>query len=60
MSMEHLMKMDREQLGILKIAKPKGKHLFDGFICEEYDEMIVDEYGRIIGDKKFVVIVQME
>ncbi len=43
------------QLRILKTAKPKGKHPFDGIICDECGEMVVEEYGRIKGDKKVCI-----
>jgi len=29
----------------------KENHSFDGFVCEEYGEMLVEQYGRIKGDK---------
>jgi len=34
---------------------PKEKHSFDGFVCEECGEMVVEEYGRIKGDKKVCI-----
>lgn len=27
-------------------------HSFDGFVCEECGEMVVESYGRVRGDKK--------
>jgi len=33
--------------------EPKGT--FAGFICEECGEMVVEKYGRIVGDKKLCI-----
>jgi len=30
---------------------PKEKHSFDGFVCEECGEMVVEQYGRVKGSK---------
>ncbi len=30
-------------------------HSFDGFVCEECGEMVVMQYGRIKGDRKFCI-----
>ena len=34
---------------------PKEKHSFAGFICEECGEMVVEQYGRVKGDKKVCI-----
>ncbi len=34
---------------------PKEKHSFDGFVCEECGEMVVEKYGRVKGDKKVCI-----
>ena len=34
---------------------PKEKHSFDGFICEVCGEMVVEQYGRVKGDKKVCI-----
>jgi formylmethanofuran dehydrogenase subunit E len=34
---------------------PKENHSFDGFVCEECGEMVVEKYGRIKGDKKVCI-----
>ncbi len=34
---------------------PKEKHSFEGFVCEECGEMVVEKYGRVKGDKKVCI-----
>jgi formylmethanofuran dehydrogenase subunit E len=34
---------------------PKENHSFDGFVCEVCGEMVVEQYGRIKGDKKVCI-----
>ena len=34
---------------------PKEKHSFDGFVCEECGEMVVEQYGRVKGGKKVCI-----
>ncbi len=34
---------------------PKEKHSFDGFVCEECGEMVVEKYGRVKGNKKVCI-----
>jgi formylmethanofuran dehydrogenase subunit E len=34
---------------------PKETHSFDGFVCEECGEMVVEQYGRIKGNKKVCI-----
>ena len=34
---------------------PKEKHSFEGFVCEECGEMVVEKYGRVKGNKKVCI-----
>jgi len=34
---------------------PKETHSFDGFVCEECGEMVVEQYGRVKGNKKVCI-----
>jgi len=34
---------------------PKETHSFEGFVCEECGEMVVEKYGRIKGEKKVCI-----
>ncbi|RUT73617.1 FmdE family protein [Ancylomarina longa] len=46
---------DEQMLTVSEIFNykfPKEKPSFDGFVCEECGEMVVEQYGRIKGDKK--------
>lgn len=37
---------------VFPYAHKDAPHTFDGFICEECGEMVVEKYGRVHGDKK--------
>ncbi len=34
---------------------PEEKHSFEGFVCEECGEMVVEKYGRVKGNKKVCI-----
>ncbi len=49
---------DEEMLNISEVfdydwKEPKGT--YDGFVCDECGEMVVEKYGRIKGDKKLCI-----